>query len=263
MKRSSIVLLFGLAIAEAACGGGGSGGGYGGGGLPPAPPTISYANTSLPFYLPLATGNTWLFASGGSINDSGSATLSCACAYNGGAIESLDLFTPTSTYSGTLYFAKGTPFGQSDTFLVGVSQDHGTTITLVGSSTQGTQVVPGIGVMDDAPQVNELWSEGGGTSVIQSVGGTQPYGSEQIKNIAVDAITGISNGVIQTLTWGFAQGVGFTSIDLNGQSTTLTSFSVSMTSHSVDRRVLPTNAIRAKTFDISVILHDILQMRSY
>ncbi|MDQ2818528.1 MAG: hypothetical protein M3T49_10045 [Candidatus Eremiobacteraeota bacterium] len=235
MKRFNLAAVIGLAIAAAACGGGG-------GGSSPGPPPISYANTALPYYLPLAAGNQWKFANGGVIDDTGPSVLSCnGCAYDGGALEDLDVINPSGAYALTFYFAKASPFGTNDTFLVAFSSDHGSTITLIGPFVSGNvQVVPGIGVISDTPQVNQSWSDNGLTSVIQSVGGTQSYGSnQQIKNIAVDTITGVNNGQTQTITWGFAQGVGFTSINFNGQSALLTSFSVSTTgSHSAIRKVI-------------------------
>ncbi len=254
MTNLRLLLVAGLALIGAACSGGG------GGSVGPAPPLpITYANTSSPHYLPLAAGNQWKFASGGIIRDNGSGTLSCGgCPYDGGAIEGLDVTNPSGTYTGTFYFAKGTPFGSQDTFLVGVSTDHGSTITAIGSFVTGSgQTVPGIGVISDSPQVGETWSDGGGTSVIQSVGGTQSYGSnQQIKNIAVDVISGAGNGQTTTITWAFAQGVGFTSVAANGASGVLASFSISVTnSYSIGRRVFRLSTNNGST---TTTLHSIL-----
>jgi hypothetical protein len=218
MKR---VIVLGVFVLTA-CGGGG-----GGNTAPPTPaPTPTphpIANTSSPFYLPLSTGNSWTFATGGKIVDTGSMTLSCSCPDNGGTMERLAVYSPgSSSVSDSLFFTKNTPSGGTQlTNMIGVENDAGTNNITIASTVQFPYGIP---VMDDSPKANETWSDGvGDASTITSVGGTMvlPNG-DQVINIAVDQITGNFNPI----TWAFAKGVGFTSIGAGAQSTTLTSFYV-------------------------------------
>jgi hypothetical protein len=168
------------------------------------------------------------------MNDVGLGNLTCAgCAINNLPSEGIDLISPSGTYSGTFYYAKTTSAqsGAVLTDIIGVSTNHGSTVALVTNGT-GTYGLP---VMDDHASVGERWSYSNESSTITSVGQTQPYGgSALIQNVNADAFTGALN-----ITWSFAQGVGFTSLSMNGQTITLTSFSVDpASSQSVGRSTL-------------------------
>lgn len=216
----------------AACGGGG-----GGSSTPPVPPV---ANTSLTNYLPLATGNTWTFASGGRIVDVGSSSLQCSCAYNGGRIEGHDLTSQSGAYGGTFLYAKAAGVegsGAPITYLVGISQDHGQTIQLAGSTSTNKGVIPGLGVMDDNPSVSETFMDTvGDTSTIGSVNQSVTYGGATYDNDATDTISGSG---FSSIVFGFARGVGYTNVSYQGQSTTLASFSVNKQSSYVARHAMP------------------------
>lgn len=244
------------AIMLAACGGGSSGGGS----VTPAGP--QRANTSLSYYLPEAAGNSWTFSSGGSIRDLGSGSLNCGgCPIQGVAIESLGLYSPSGTSSGIFYYTKGTypiaPLaGHSVTYLTGVSNDGGQTILLTAYSLDGT--IPGLGAIDDRPQANETFfinsnSYGGSASAtINSVGGTQPYGSAFIDSIAATTLSAPAAGV--TIGFSFAQGVGFSSVSYQGQTITLTSFNVNTSSaHAVAREVKALHTLNASSASDSVV----------
>ncbi len=203
----------------AACGGGG------GGNTPVPPPPQVFANTSLSFYLPLATGNTWTFATGGKIVDSVSHTISCACLYNGRRSDSLDLIDPSGTYGSSFIFTKffdGTNNGVLTTVLLGTSTDHGATVSYFGS---GANI--GIPVMNDAPVQGKSYTNSGITATITSVGQTQALPDGRfVRNVATGKLT--QSGA-QDITFGFAQGVGFTSVAVGTQTTNLASFSVDVT----------------------------------
>lgn len=214
MKR---ILLIGV-LALAACGGGG------GNPLPSAPQAPAIANTSLSYYLPLASGNTWTFTTGGKLVDMGSNTLSCACLDNGGSMERIAVYGPgSSSISGSFFIAKHTPQGGTPiTSMVAVENDGNTNNLVIASSS----VFPyGIPFMDDSPTQGESWTDGVNTSTISSIGGTAAMGNSQIIDIAVDQIS--SAGI----TWSFAKGVGFASIASGSQTATaLSSFSVNTAS---------------------------------
>mgnify|MGYP001496571385 CR=1 FL=1 len=226
-----------LALAAlAACGGGGSSGGSG----PVAPvvtPTLTpvpIGNTSLAFYLPLAAGNSWTFATGGKLVDAGSGPLVCTCPGNGYKMEQVQAYAPSSaTVSASFFFTKNTPTGGSQlTNIVGVENDANTNNITIMSSTQFPYGIP---LMDDAPLVGEKWTDGAGdTSTITSVGGTTmlPSGT-QIINIANDQITGPT---FSALSFSLAKGVGFTQIGVGSNATNMVSFSVGASSSSVVRR---------------------------
>ena len=203
----------------AACGGGG------GGGSTPVQPQQVFANTSLAFYLPLATGNTWTFATGGKIVDSGSHTISCACLYNGRRSDSLDLIDPTGTYGSSFIFTKffdGANNGVLTTVLLGTSNDHGATVSYFGTATN-----IGIPVMNDSPIQGQSYTNSGVTATITSVGQTQALPDGRfVRNVATGVLT--QSGA-QNFTFGFAQGVGFTSVAVGTQTTNLSSFSVDVT----------------------------------
>ena len=227
MQGRILCAAIGLAFLTA-CGGGG------GGATPPAPTTPPVANTPLSYYMPLAQGNSWTFSSGGRIVDMGSSTVVCSCPASGAKMEQIALYPPgSSTISGSFFFTKNTPSGGTQlTNYVGVENDAYTNNITIASTTQFPYGVP---IMDDVPSVNEFWSDGlGDVSTITSVGGTLTLANgSQVNNIAVDQITGGSSPI----TWGFAKGVGFTSIGAGTQSTSLTSFSVNVTtSASTGRR---------------------------
>ena len=202
----------------AACGGGGGGG-------TPVPPPQVFANTSLAFYLPLATGNTWTFASGGKIVDAGPSTFVCACSYNGQRVDRLDLIDPTGAYSSSFLFSKffdTSNGGILTTVLVGTSPDHGTTRSLFGTAAN-----TGIPVMNDAPVQGKSYTNSGITATITSAGQTQGLPDGRfVNNVATGTLT--QSGA-QPIVFGFAQGVGFTSVAVGSQSTNLASFTVDLT----------------------------------
>ncbi len=204
-------------VALTACGGGGGGGG---GGV--VPPQQTVVNTSSPYYLPFKAGNRWVFSTNGSITDAGAFTTNCAgCAIQGLPTEGMDIFDTTGAYSTTFFFAKtnsAQTSGRIDT-LIGTSTDHGATVSLI-SDGPGHYGIP---VNDSAAFIGETWSNGGGTSTITGVNGTQPYGSNGIiQSVNTDHLTGPGLDV----QFGFARGVGFTSLTAGGQTATLTSFSI-------------------------------------
>jgi hypothetical protein len=218
MRRLAVSFTVLSALALAGCGGGGGGGtgGGGGGGAPPAP---VYANTASQFYLPLHNGNSWTFNSGGSIRDTGPTLVSCNCTINGTTVEALNLVEPDgATVSGTLYFAKAQSSHSSVlSVLVGLA-NPGEPMEIV---TDG--VTYGIPIMDDAAVQGESWTLAGETSTITSVGATQSYpGGETIRSVNSDTLSDTSG----TISFGFAQGVGFTSLIDSGETITLTAFSI-------------------------------------
>jgi len=206
-----------LAIALlAGCSGGGGGGSNSGGsgGYTPNGPIVY--NTANIHYVPLASGNSWTFATGGRILDAGTYSLTCVCGVNGQTVEDVDLYDPQGTYSGTFILAKTTGTPQSTT-LLGISSNHGTAITLLFTGTSY-----GLPFMDDAPSIGQGATVGGETTTITNVGGTQPYSNGIINNVATDTITGAS----LDMAWSFARGVGFAAISEGGQSTQLVAFSI-------------------------------------
>jgi hypothetical protein len=217
-------------VALAACGGGGGGGGGTGG-----PPPVQIANTSSPFFLPSKAGNRWVFSSGGSFNDVGRFTVSCTCAINGLPNEGMDIRDPSGTYSSTFYFAKTTSTqtsGTLDTFIA-LSSDHGATVQFITDG-NGNYGLP---VNDSAAFVGEHWTNSGETSTETAVNGTQPYNAQIIQNVNTDQFSGPQ----LNLTWGFARGVGFTSLSMSGQTVTLSSFTIDVAgSQSVGRSSLRT-----------------------
>lgn len=245
-NRAALFVL--TSIFLAACGGGGGGGSTTPPVSNPAPQPTStaapqptptpVANTSLSFYLPLASGNTWTFATGAKFSDMGSGPLQCQCPGNGVQMEQVALYQAnSSTIFGSLFFTKTT--GNTVlTNLVGVENDSGNSNITISSNAQYPDGVP---VMDDNPFVNESWNDGAGdTSTITAVGGTLMLpNNTQVIDIATDVVSGNFNPI----TWSFAKGVGFTSIGVGNQSTNLTSFFVSTTnSHDSARKaasVLP------------------------
>jgi hypothetical protein len=246
MMTKQTLLALAATVALAACGGGGSGGGGSAPAVPAPPPP---ANTSLAYYLPLAPGNVWTFDTGGSFRDLGSGTLLCGgCAIQGVTIEAVAIVSPSGTQTGIFYYAKGvypsgTLAGRNITYLTGISNDGGNTILLTAYSLDGR--IPGLGAIDDSPTPGEYFSFVSGaynasaTAAINSVGGAQSYQNTTIANVA---LTTLSSPAITPINFGFAQGVGFTSLSYQGQTTKLTSFSVSLSSR--DRGRLP-QSVRA------------------
>jgi hypothetical protein len=209
MKRLALSLIAALSLT--ACGGGGGGGGA-------TPPGPTYANTSSIYYLPMHAGNVWTFNSGGSIRDNGAGSLTCSCAINNVPLEQLNLVEPNGAISGSFYLTKTTSLqsGAVLTSLVGIGTSGSTTVQLV---TDGVHY--GLPIMDDHGFVGEAWSYTNESSTITSVGNNQSYGSQMIRSVNTDAFTGAGSW-----TWSFAQGIGPTSISINGQTITLTSFSI-------------------------------------
>lgn len=232
-NRALIVVLSVLFLA--ACGGGGGGGTSTNPPVSnpaPQPTATPIANTSLSYYLPLASGNTWTFATGAKMSDMGSGTLQCQCPGNGIAMEQIALYQAnSSTISASLFFTK-TSGNTVLTNLVGAESGSGNGNITIASNAQYPAGMP---VMDDNPSVNESWNDGAGnTSTITAVGGTMMLpNNTEIINIATDVVSGNFNPI----TWSFAKGVGFTSIGVGNQSTTITSFFVSTTnSHDFARK---------------------------
>ena len=220
-------LSYALVLSLAACGGGG------GGSTPPPGPSI--ANTAAPQYLPLSAGNTWTFSGGGSLRDTGSVSLQCGgCKIQGTRAEIIGLYSASGTLTGTLYIEKGvyttgTYAGHAMTYFTGISNDGGLTVIVGDYSLDGK--ITGDVVMDDTPSAGEVTSFAPGTGVttnpavstITSVGGTEPFGTNQIVNsIATSTLASGST----TLGFGFARGVGFTSISTSGSTLTVSSFSI-------------------------------------
>lgn len=231
MKRFSFAIPALLLVT--ACGGGG-------GSSPGAPAAPPAANTSLPYYLPLASGNTWTFSTGGRFVDVGSGTLQCTCASNGGKIEGHDLISTTDSYGGTFEYAKAAGIagsGASVTYLVGISMDHGQTIQLAGSAATNKGILPGLGEMDDSPSASETFSDAGGdTSTIGSVNQTVTYGGATYAQVATDTISGTN---VSSIVFGFARGVGYASVSYQGQSAILSSYSVNKQTSYAAQRELP------------------------
>ena len=237
MKALQTLFIAVVAVSLAACGGGG-----GGGSRSTVPATVPPANTSLPYYVPLAAGNVWTFDNGGSFRDLGAGTLVCGgCAIQGTTIEAIGLVNASGTQSGIFYYAKGVyPYGvlagRNITYLTGVSSDGGTTIQLAAYSFDGR--IPGLGAIDDTPTPGEYFSfasgayNGSATATIDSVGGTQPYQNTTLTNVA---LTTLSSPAITPINFGFAQGVGFSSVSVQGATTKLTSFAVSRSSRAAVR----------------------------
>ena len=190
--------------------------------MPPPPPV--YANTALPFYLPLATGNTWIFASGGKIVDGSKRTISCTCVYNGVRSDSLDLIDPSGAYGSSFIFTKfydQANNGALTIVLLGTSTDHGATVSYFGS---GSNI--GIPVMNDAPTQGKSYTNAGITATITSVDQTQGLRDGRvIRSVATGALTQSGSS---TIVFGFAQGVGFTSVAVGSQTTNLMSFTVDL-----------------------------------
>jgi hypothetical protein len=144
---------------------------------------------------------------------------------------------------GTFYFTKAPSANTGGllTDIIGTSSPGDAAITFI---TNGT--LYGLPIMDDNAFQNENWAYvGAETSTITSIGGTQQFSGPYvlINDINTDALTGDL-----TLNWSFAKGVGPTSIALNGQTITLTSFSINPTaSQSQDRRALSVASARALT----------------
>jgi hypothetical protein len=216
-----------LATSLTACGGGGS---------TPAP---TYANTSLSYYVPLASGNRWTFSNGSSMVDAGAGVLQCSCTANGITIEGVNLLDSSSTYVGTFFFAKGQTSNGYTTALMGSSTDHGTTISVIQSSTS-----TGIGIMSDTPKVGQTWSYTNEVSTITAIEGTQALGSLTINHVATDSLVEATG----TIGWSFAKGVGITSLSSGGKTVNLADFAVNVQTSQSELRA--SAAIRPSTIHI-------------
>ncbi len=200
------------------------GGGSGGGGGTVTPPVQVFANTAVPFYLPLATGNTWNFSTGSKVVDGGSRTLNCTCTFNGRRIDHLDLIDPTGVYGSSFIVSKyfdNANGGVLTSVLLGTSTDHGATVSLFGDATH-----TGIPVMNDAPVQGQTYTNSAAslTSTISPVGQTQALPDGRfVRSVATDTLT--SPGA-QNIIFGFAQGVGFTSVGVGSQNSNIASFTV-------------------------------------
>jgi len=229
-------------LVFAACGGGGGGGGGG----TVTPPQV-FANTALPFYLPLATGNTWNFATGSKIVDGGSRTLSCTCTFNGRRVDHLDLIDPSGVYGSSFIFSKfvdNSNGGVLTSVLVGTSTDHGATVSIFGNATN-----TGVSVMNDAPVQGQVYTNSAAaiTTTISPVGQTQSLPDGRfIRNVATATLT--SPGA-QNIVFGLAQGVGFTSVGVGSQSSNVTSFTVdTVSSASAARSAQSAQSVAAAKF---------------
>jgi hypothetical protein len=211
----------------AACGGGGGSGPP----PPPPPPTLTPANTANPAFLPLASGNTWTLQTG-KMTDIGLITILCSCTINNKQIERVNLIAADGSFAGALYFAKGNwpnaPYaGHHVTYLVGVRTATANGVTLAYQSSDGT--IPGYPIMDDTPVAGQTFSMAAlnppdsSVITIQSVGGTQAYGVNQVINsIATAALTQSGS----TATFSLAQGVGFTNFNSSTTTNLLVSFAI-------------------------------------
>jgi len=225
----------------------------GGGGGSPTPRTV--ANTSSTHYLPLVEGDTWTFASGARIVDEGPLTLSCSCPDNGGLIEEMELFSPSATLLGTIFFASYTPSSGASllTTLIGTEEPGATTATIAST----TQMPYGPPIMDDHPTVGESWSDGlGDTSTITAVNGTIGISNNQeVIDVATDSVVSGST----SFSWSFAKGVGFAAIAEGGSSTNLSSFSLTtaasagVTTTSVIRGVITSTPPDLRTLTAALI----------
>ena len=265
MRRSTLLCIF--LISLTACGGGG------GGSAPPPGPTI--ANTSASQYLPLSAGNTWTFSAGGSLRDVGSVSLSCGgCKIQGTRAEQIGLYSATGTLTGTLYIEKGVYTtgayaGHAMTYFTGISQDGGLTVIVGDYSLDGK--ITGDVVMDDTPTAGEVTTFAPGTGVVSnpavstiaSVGGTEPFGNNQIVNSI--ATSTLASGTT-TLGFGFARGVGFTSVSTSGSTLTVSSFSINAaTAYSAARQsmaVVPSSVRQGTAAEVqSALASAIARMR--
>lgn len=219
MKRSTPLTIC-AALALAACSGSGGGGLFG---PTPTPTPSNVANTSLPYYLPLAAGNAWTFDDGESINDVGAGQLSCnGCPGQGISIEELDTQDSSGTYEGSLYFDKQNPGSGLVTNFVGTSTSPGTNLNYISTA----NYPDGLPIMNDNPSTGESWTdENGDTSTIGSTGQIVTLSNGEVAiNVAADTFT--AAGGATSFGWQFGQGLGFVTISTSGGSTTLTSFTV-------------------------------------
>jgi hypothetical protein len=214
MRLRAIVAMVSVS-ALAACGGGSSGGG--GGSVSPG--GTVFANTSSAFYMPVHPGNTWTFTSGGKMVDAAPGTLVCSCTLNGTRYERIDLFDPTGAYGSSFLFTKYADALNGSvltTALVGTSTDRGATITPFSSGRMP--------VMNDAPVSGYVYQLNGGTSTITSAGQVQTLSDgRSIRNVANDTVSAPG---VQSISFGFAQGVGVTMVGVGMQTTPLASFSI-------------------------------------
>ena len=227
MKLLNKIAMFAFAsLAFAACSGG------------PGTPTTGpkTANTNVAGYLPFGSGDNWTFNTGATITDAGSSTLTgCSCSLDGvTTVERMDLAASGGGYTGSLIYTKGTwalaPYtGHALTYLVGISEDHGTTVDPFFYSTDLT--IPGVPAIDDAPVAGESFTlppvgetgTGTGSLSITTTGTNQTLGAERIINVATTTL--VADG--QTTNFSYAPGVGFTYVSLASGPMTLTAFSLS------------------------------------
>jgi hypothetical protein len=153
---------------------------------------------------------------------------------------------PNGVYGSSFLFTKyadAANDGVLTTALVGTSTDHGVTISPFSAR---------MPVMNDAPVQGFTYQLNGGTSRITSAGQVQglPDG-RSIRNVANDSVASSTT----TIGFGFAQGVGVTSISVGTQSTALASFTVDATnSTSVGRLPESQHVVLTKPVDPSSIV---------
>ncbi len=250
MKLLTCAALCG-ALALAACSG--SSNPFG-----PSPTPQNVANTSLPYYLPLAQGNSWTFDDGEVINDTGSGQFSCSCPANGINVEELDISDSGGTYEGSLYFNKQTSGGRALTDFLGTSSSQGTGIDYISTP----NYPDGLPAMDDSPYSGESWTdENGDRSTIGSVGQTVNLSNGQVAiNVAQDTFAAAS--AANSFNWQFGQGIGFVTISSTTGSTTLSAFNVdTVNSYSVKHRTF--RGSRALTpADLAIVRKLVTRKRS-
>ena len=231
MKLLNKIAIFAFtSFALAAC--------SGGPGTPSTGPKT--ANTNVAGYLPFGSGDVWTFTNGATITDEGSSTLTgCSCPLDGvTTVERMDLVSSGGVYTGSLIYTKGmwalAPYtGHALTYLVGISENEGATVTPFFYSADLT--IPGIPAIDDAPVAGESFmlppvgetGTGTGSLSITPTGTNQTLGAERIINVATTTLVAVVDGTSTTTNFSYAPGVGFTIVALAGPSMTLSSFSLS------------------------------------
>lgn len=179
--------------------------------------------------------------------DMGSSTLTCTCPDNGGAMERIAIYAPSSSaISGSIFVSKNTPTGGTQlTNMVAVENDGNTNNLTIASTAAFAYGIP---FMDDSPKQSESWSDGvATTSTITSIGGTAMMGGSQIVDVATNQISG-------SITWSFAKGVGFTMISSGGQSTGLASFTVNTATSMTSARGVASGHVGTPNFAILKML---------
>ena len=235
-------------VILAACGGGGAGSSTtpsvpvpGGGGAPSAVPSATAAptvapsptatptliSTSSPAYLPLGIGTTWTFDTG-KIVDTGLWGLSCSCPYNANPNneEELQVFNNTTGYQGSIFVTtQQCSFGPVTCYsVIGTSkQPAGPNCSSCVTVTDDAAYPDGYPFMDDKPVNGQSWNDNEFASALSNVGAIQLLpGNQEAQNVAADTFSSAS--LPSNLVWEFAKGIGFVSIQYNGTTALLTSF---------------------------------------